>query len=250
MMPVYEEGRFVDAVKETVLANKAYLPTDEQGAMYIRPFMFASGPVLGVKPAEEYTFIVFVSPVGPYFKEGFKPIRLKISKEYHRAVAGGVGCVKAAGNYAAGMYPHSLAKADGYAEILYLDADNKHFEEVGAANFFLRKGDELATPSLDDKTILAGYTRESVLQIAADEGLKANARDVMLEEIESADECFCAGTAAVITPIGAVELDGREVVIGDGGVGKYSQIFYDKLNAIMLKEAEDKYGWVMTIGKK
>jgi branched-chain amino acid aminotransferase len=250
MMPVYDEGKFVDAVKETVLANKAYLPADEQGALYIRPVMFASGPVLGVKPAGEYIFLVIVSPVGPYFKEGFKPIKLKISKEYHRAVAGGVGCVKASGNYAAGMYPHSLAKEDGYAEILYLDSDNKHFEEVGAANFFLRKGNELATPSLDDKTILPGFTRASVLQLAEDEGLRAVERDVMLEEIYDADECFCAGTAAVITPIGAVNVDGRDVTIGDGGVGKYSQIFYDKLNAIMVKEAEDKYGWVTTIGKK
>jgi branched-chain amino acid aminotransferase len=160
MMPVYEEGKLVEAVKQTVLANKEYMPTADQGALYIRPVMFASGPVLGVKPADEYLFLVLVSPVGP-------------SKEYHRAAAGGVGCVKAAGNYAAGMYPNSLAKEDGYAEILYLDVDNKHFEEVGAANFFLRKGEELATPSLDDKTILPGYTRTSVLQLAADEGLNA-----------------------------------------------------------------------------
>jgi branched-chain amino acid aminotransferase len=250
MMPAYEERKFVAAVKDTVLANKAYLPTDRQGALYIRPVMFASGPVLGVKPAEEYLFLVFVSPVGPYFKEGFKPIKLKVSKEYHRAVAGGIGCVKAAGNYAAGMYPNSLAKADGFAEILYLDCQNKHFEEVGAANFFLRKGNELATPSLHDKTILPGFTRSSVLQLAEDEGLNALARDVMLEEVYEADECFCAGTAAVITPIGAVEIDGKDVTIGNGGVGKYSQIFYDKLNAIMVKKAEDKYGWVMTIGKK
>jgi branched-chain amino acid aminotransferase len=248
MMPAYDEDKFFDAISQTVLANKAYVPTDEQGALYIRPAMFASGPVLGVKPADEYIFLVFVSPVGPYFKGGFKPIRLKVSKEYHRAPAGGVGCVKAAGNYAPGMYPHSLAKQEGYAEILYLDVTNEHFEEVGAANFFLRKSDELATPSLDDKSILPGYTRASVLQLAADEGLKAVERDVMLPEIYDADECFCAGTAAVITPIGAVEIDGQEVVIGDGGVGKYSQFFYDKLNAIMIKEAPDKYGWVTTIG--
>jgi len=250
MMPAYDEDKFVDAVSQTVLANKAYVPTEEQGALYIRPAMFASGPVLGVKPADEYIFLVFVSPVGPYFKGGFNPIRLKISKEYHRAPAGGVGCVKAAGNYAPGMYPHSLAKQEGYAEILYLDVNNEHFEEVGAANFFLRKGDELATPSLDDKSILPGYTRASVLQLAADENLLTIERDVFLDEIYDADECFCAGTAAVITPIGAVNVDGKEVVIGGGGVGKYSRLFYDRLNAIMLKEAPDKYGWVTTIGKK
>ncbi|HUU55960.1 MAG TPA: branched-chain amino acid aminotransferase [bacterium] len=250
MMPAYEEGKFVNAVKETVLANKAYLPTDEQGALYIRPVMFASGPVLGVKPAAEYLYVVFVSPVGPYFKGGFNPIRLKVSTEYHRAPAEGVGCVKASGNYAAGMYPNSLAKEEGFAEILYVDVNHEHFEEVGAANFFLRKGDELATPSLEDKSILPGYTRESVLQLAADEGLKTAERDVMIPEIHEADECFCTGTAAVITPIGSVEVDGKDVTVGDGDVGKYSQIFYDKLNAIMLKEAEDKYGWVTTIGKK
>jgi branched-chain amino acid aminotransferase len=250
MMPAYDEDKFVDAVSQTVLANKAYVPTDKQGALYIRPVMFASGPVLGVKPADEYLFIVFVSPVGPYFKEGFHPIRLKISREYHRAPAGGVGCVKAAGNYAPGMYPNALAKKEGFAEILYLDVNNEHFEEVGAANFFLSKGDELATPSLDDKSILPGYTRSSVLQLAPAEGLVTIERDIFLDEIYDADECFCTGTAAVITPIGAVNVDGKEVVIGDGAVGKYSQLFYDRLNAVMLKEVEDKYGWVTTIGKK
>jgi branched-chain amino acid aminotransferase len=250
MMPAYDEGQFVEAVKQTVLANKVYVPTDEQGALYIRPVMFASGPVLGVKPADEYLFVVFVSPVGPYFKGGFHPIKLKVSKEYHRAPAEGVGSVKAAGNYAAGMYPNSLAKEEGYAEILYLDVNHEHFEEVGAANFFLRKGDELATPSLEDLSILPGYTRESVLQLAADEGLNAAERDVMLPEIYDADECFCTGTAAVITPIGVVNVEGEDVTIGDGGVGKYSRLFYDQLNAIMLKEAPDEYGWVTTIGKK
>jgi branched-chain amino acid aminotransferase len=250
MMPVYEVDRFVEAVKQTVLANKDYLPRDEQGALYIRPVMFAHGPILGVKPASEFTFLVFVSPVGPYFKGGFQPIKLKVSKEYHRAPAGGVGCVKAAGNYAAGMFPGSQAKHDGYAEILYLDVNNHHFEEVGAANFFLRRGDELATPSLEDKSILAGFTRDSVLTLAKDEGLKAAERDVELAEIHEAAECFCAGTAAVITPINVVNVDGRDVTIGDGGVGKYSRMFYDRLNAIMVKEAEDKYGWVMTLGKK
>ncbi len=250
MMPPYDVERFVAAVTQTVLANKAYVPPADKGALYVRPVLFAHGPILGVKPAAEYTFLVFVSPVGPYFKKGFQPITLKISKEYHRAPAGGVGCVKAAGNYAAGMFPSSRAKADGFAEVLYLDVNNEHFEEVGAANFFLRKGEELATPSLDDDSILPGFTRASVLQLAQDEGLKAVERDVRLEEIYEADECFCAGTAAVITPIGAVNVDGKDITIGDGGIGKYAQIFYDKLNAIMLKEAPDKYGWVVTIGKK
>lgn len=250
MMPPYPEDKFVAAVKDVVLANKEYIPPPEKGALYIRPVMFASGPVMGVRPADEYIFIVLVSPVGPYFKEGFKPIKLRVTREYHRAARGGVGCVKAAGNYAAGMFPSAQAKQAGYAEVLYLDNNNRHYEEVGAANFFLRKGDELATPSLADHSILAGFTRASVLTLAADEGLRAVERDVLVDEVRTADECFCTGTAAVITPIGAVNLDGVDITIGDGGVGKYARIFYDKLNAIMTKQAPDKYGWVVTIGRK
>jgi branched-chain amino acid aminotransferase len=250
MMPVYDEDDFMEAVAQTVLANKAYIPPSDKGALYIRPFLFAHGPILGVKPADEYTFMIFASPVGPYFKEGFKPIRLKLSKEFHRAPAGGVGSVKAAGNYVSGMYPSSLARKEGYAEILYLDVNNQHFEEVGAANFFLRKGDEVATPSLDSKSILPGFTRSAVLQIARDEGLQAVERDVLLEEIYEADECFCTGTAAVITPIGAVNVDGKDVKIADGQVGRYTQLFYDKLEAIMLKREKDTHDWVVTLGSE
>lgn len=250
MMAVYPEDNFVRAVTETVLANKDYVPPPDKGALYIRPVIFASGPVLGVRPADEFIFLVFVAPVGPYFKEGFKPIKLMVTREFHRAAAGGVGCVKAAGNYAAGMFPSSQAKAAGYAETLYLDNNNRYYEEVGAANFFLRKGTEVATPSLADKSILPGFTRESILALAKDEGLKAVERDVAVDEIRAADECFCAGTAAVVTPIGVVNLDGKDVTIGDGGVGKYTRIFYDKLNAIMVKKTPDKHGWVVTIGKK
>jgi len=250
MMPEYPVDKFVAAVSQTVLANKEYIPPPDKGALYIRPVMFASGPVMGVRPADEYIFIILVSPVGPYFKEGFKPIKLQVTREYHRAAFGGVGCVKAAGNYAAGMFPSAQAKRAGYAEVLYLDNNNHHYEEVGAANFFLRRGDELATPSLTSQSILPGFTRASVLQLAADEGLRAVERDILVDEVRTADECFCTGTAAVITPIGAIDLDGQEIGIGDGGVGKYAQIFYDKLNAIMTKQAPDKYGWVVTVGRK
>lgn len=249
-MPVYDEKKFVSAVKETVLANKDYIPPSDKGSLYIRPFMFGSGPVMGVKPADEFVFMVYVSPVGPYFPKGFMPIKLMVSREYHRAVNGGVGGVKASGNYCGGMYPSSLAKKQGYNEVLYLDGDNHHFEEVGAANFFLRKGNEVATPSLSDRSILPGITRNSVLQLARDKGLNVVERDVLVEEIIRADEAWCTGTAAVITPIGVVNLDNREQTIGNGDVGQYTRFFYDQLNAIQTKKTEDKYGWVVTIGKQ
>ena len=250
MMPPYPPDKFVAAVEQTVLANKAFIPPTDKGALYVRPFAFGSGPVMGVRPAEEYTFMVFVSPVGPYFKGGFHPIKLLASPDYHRAVAEGVGWVKAAGNYAGGLYPSSLAKKEGYAECLWLDQGHGHFEEVGAANFFVRKGDEVATPMLDDRSILAGITRASVLQLARDAGLKAVERDVLVDELTKVDEAWCTGTAAVITPIGVVNVGGADVTVGDGKVCKYTQLFFDELNAIQLKEVPDKYGWVVTLGKR
>lgn len=249
MMAPYDPEKFVRAVEETVRANRIFIPpTDTGGALYIRPFLFGSGPVLGVSPAAEYTFVIFVAPVGPYFKGGFKPIKLQVQYHYHRAVNGGIGSVKAAGNYVAGMLPAKKAKEQGFAEILYLDGANHHYEEVGAANFFLLKNNELATPELGDESILPGITRDSVLQLAKAEGLDTSERDILVDEIFEADESFCTGTAAVITPIGEISVFGRDHVIS-GEAGMLSKLFYEKLNAIMLKQAPDSYGWVETIGR-
>jgi len=249
MMPQYNPEKFVEAVEEVVRANKVYLPpTDSGGALYIRPFLIGSGPVLGVKPADEYTFMIFVAPVGPYFRGGFNPIRLKVQYHYHRAVNGGVGSSKAAGNYVAGMLPALNAKEEGFAEILYLDGTNHHYEEVGAANFFHLKNNELSTPELNDESILPGITRNSVLQLAEQEGLTVSERDILVDEIFEADECFCTGTAAVITPIGEVSVFGKDHVISEEA-GALSKLFYDKLNAIQLKQAPDDYEWVKTIGR-
>ena len=249
MMAQYDPLNFVEAVEETVRANKAYIPPPETGgALYVRPFLIGSGPVLGVAPASEYTFMIFVAPVGPYFKGGFKPIKLKVQYHHHRAVSGGVGSVKAAGNYAGGMYPAKLAKDEGFAEILYLDGANHHYEEVGAANFFLLKGNQLSTPDLADESILPGITRACVLQLAKDEGFTTVERDILVDEIFEADEAFCTGTAAVITSIGEVSVFGKSHVIGEE-VGTLTRLLYDRLSAIQLKEAPDRYDWVKTIGK-
>lgn len=250
MMPPYPPEKFVEAVKAAVLANKDYIPPYGKGSLYIRPFMFGSGPVMGVRAADDYTFMVFVSPVGPYYKGGLSPIKLQVNKKYHRAVGGGVGWVKAAGNYAAGLYPAAAAKKAGFADCLWVDGGNHHFEEVGAANFFVRRGDEVATPKLDDQSILAGITRASVMQLARDAGLKAVERDILLDEIDKVDEAWCTGTAAVITPIGAVNIDNKDLTIGDGNVGKYTRAFYDQLDALQTKQAPDKHGWVETLGKR
>ncbi|MCP4230649.1 MAG: branched-chain-amino-acid transaminase, partial [bacterium] len=248
-MAQFDQEKFVKAIEEVVRANKAYVPpTDSGGALYIRPFLIGSGPVLGVSPATEYTFVIFVAPVGPYFKGGFNPIKLQVQYHYHRAVNGGIGSVKAAGNYVAGMLPAKKAKEQGFAEILYLDGANHHYEEVGAANFFLLKGNELATPELGDESILPGITRDSVLQLAGDEGLRTSERDILVDEVFEADELFCTGTAAVITPIGEVSVFGKDHVISEEA-GTLSRLFYEKLNAIQLKREPDEYGWVKTIGR-
>lgn len=250
MMPPYDEAQFVAAVTETVLANREYLPGADQGALYIRPVMFATGQVLGVKPAEEYLFLIFVNPVGLFFTGGFSSVKLKVEKEFRRAAAGGIGYTKAAGNYAAGIYAGTAARKRGFVEVLYLDVTNKYIEETNMANFFLRRGEELATPSLEDGTILAGLIRDSVLKLAVRLGLKAAERKIRVEEIFEADECFCTGTGWVVVPVSTVNIDGKDVVVGDGGTGPYTRKIYDALIAIMLKEAPDEYGWVVTIGKK
>ena len=195
-MPPVPESIFVDAVEQCVQANLRWLPPMGRGAMYVRPLLMGSGPILGVAPAPSYRFLVYVTPVGPYFKGGVKAIDLLISDVHHRAAPGGSGGVKAIGNYAPGMMPSKDAKAKGYAEIIYLDAQTHTcIEEVGAANFFCVKDGVLYTPELTG-TILPGITRDSIIQLARHAGIEVHETKVTAEFAMSADEAFCCGTAA------------------------------------------------------
>ena len=207
------------------------------------PLIFGSGEILGVAPAPEYTFLVYTIPVGPYFKGGLKPISLKVSNEFHRAAPGGSGGVKAIGNYAPGMMPSKNAKAEGYAEIIYLDStEHKYIEEVGAANFFCVKDGVIYTPELTG-TILPGITRLSIIELARSLGYKVNETKVDIDFALNCDEAFAAGTAAVISSIGLIEHGEIKSTYNDGEIGEITLELYDALSGIMGGGLEDPFGW-------
>jgi branched-chain amino acid aminotransferase len=243
-MPPVPESIFIDAVEQVVQANIDYLPPMGRGAMYVRPLLMGSGPVLGVAPAPSYSFMIYVTPVGPYFKGGMKAIDLLISDEFHRAAPGGSGGVKAIGNYAPGMMPSKIAKSKGYAEVIYLDArTSTYIEEVGAANFFCVKDNVLYTPELTG-TILPGITRASIIALARHLGYDVHEEKVSAEFAMSADEAFCCGTAAVISPIGSITHEDKKVTYGDGTPGIMTTTLYDMLTGIQNEKQEDIFGWL------
>ena len=249
-MPPYDPAQYVERVKEVVKANVEYTPPYGKGALYIRPVMWGTGSMLGVAPAPSYTFIIWVNPVGPYFKTGFNPINLEITKKYHRAAPKGCGAAKTICNYAPTMLGALETKKNGYAQIIYLDAaKEKYIEEVGTANFFAVIDNVLVSPRAPkDGSILPGVTRKSVLQIAKDKlGMKVEERDVAYDEVFKASEVFCTGTAAVVTPIGSIAFEGKEHKYCNGKVGEITQKLYDLLTKIQLKEEDDPYGWVVKV---
>ncbi|MBU0573057.1 MAG: branched-chain amino acid aminotransferase [Candidatus Margulisbacteria bacterium] len=242
------EKYFVSAVEKTVKANERWIPPMGKGSLYIRPLLVGTGGILGVAPAPEETFFVYVSPVGPYFKGGLKTIDLLVSDEYHRVPSGACGSVKYIGNYANGMVPAMEAKQKGYSEVMYLDAQNHTFiEEIGAANAFFVKGQDLYTPKLGG-TILPGITRRSVLVIAQEMGLRVWETPVTIDFVmNEADEVFCTGTAAVISPVGSITHGCNEKVYNNREVGSVTRALYEALTGIQEQRLPDKHGWVHVI---
>ena len=251
LMPNYDGDKFIEAIKSVVLANKEYIPPyDSGGALYIRPLMIGSGPILGVKPALDYKLIIFTVPVGPYFPEGFKGIDLEISKEYTRAAPGGTGWAKTCCNYAGTMYPAKEAKGKGYSQIIYLDAVNKEYiEEVGAANFFAVINGKLITPRAEG-TILPGITRKSVLELASKKlGISVEERDISYKEVfdNSCSEAFCSGTAAVITPIRSIALEDKSRIFSKGEPGENTRKLYELLTGIQRLDVDDEFNWIVKV---
>ncbi len=246
-MPPVPEEMFLNAVKMTVRENIRWVPPIGKGALYVRPLLFGSGAILGVAPAPEFTFLVYVSPVGPYFKGGITPTSLRVSDEFHRAAPGGSGGVKAIGNYAPGMVPSKMAKKEGYSEIIYLDAVNhKYIEEVGAANFFCVKNGIISTPELTG-TILPGVTRASVMELAESKGYEVREEKIDVDYALDADECFCVGTAAVISSIGTIEHGDTVVEYCGGEVGPVAMEMYDSLTAIQQRRVPDQFNWTVEV---
>lgn len=249
-MPAFPKERFLDAIDQVVRANEAWVPPYGSGAtLYLRPYMFASGPVIGVKPSDEYQFRLFATPVGPYFKGGAKPLTLCVS-DFDRAAPRGTGHVKAGLNYGMSMHAGVMAKAAGYDENLFLDsATRTYVEETGGANFlFVTKDNEVITPKSD--TILPSITRRSLLYVAEHYlGLKVTQRPVKLTELEEFAECGLCGTAAVISPVGKIADHGKEICFASGmsEMGPVTKKLYDTLTGIQMGSVEAPDGWIRKI---
>ena len=249
-MPVFPEDKFVEAIAETVRANEDWVPPYGSGAsLYIRPYMFGSNPVIGVKPADEYQFRVFTTPVGPYFKGGAKPLTIKVS-DFDRAAPHGTGHIKAGLNYAMSLHAIVTAHAEGYAENMYLDpATRTKVEETGGANFlFVTKDGKVVTPKSD--SILPSITRRSLVHVAKEYlGLEVEEREVLFDEVKDFAECGLCGKAAVISPVGKIVDHGKEICLPSGmdEMGPVTKKLYETLTGIQMGRIEAPKGWIYTV---
>ena len=249
-MPVYPEDKFVEAVLRTIKANEAYVPPYGSGAtLYVRPYMFGSNSVIGVKPAEEYQFRILTTPVGPYFKGGVKPLIIRVS-DFDRAAPNGTGHIKAGLNYAMSLHAIVDAHKQGYDENMYLDAATRtKVEETGGANFlFVTKDGKVVTPK--SSSILPSITRRSLVQVAKEYlGLEAEEREVYLEELPDFAECGLCGTAAVISPVGKIVDHGKEICLPSGmsEMGPVTKKLYETLTGIQMGTIKAPEGWVVEV---
>jgi branched-chain amino acid aminotransferase len=250
MMPELPTEKFEEMVTKVVRLNEAYIPPYESGAsLYIRPLLIGTGAQVGVKPANEYLFIIFVSPVGPYFKGGFSANPYAITRKYDRAAPLGTGTYKVGGNYAASLRASKEAHDAGYSAEFYLDAKEKNFiDECGAANFFGIKNNTYITPQ--SSSILPSITNKSLMQLAEDMGLTVECRQIPIEELDTFEEAGACGTAAVISPIERIddlEMKRSYVISKDGKPGPICRKLYDTLRGIQYGDIEDRHGWVTVV---
>lgn len=252
-MPAVPEALFRRAVDGLVRVEEAWVPTAPGASMYIRPTMVATEGFLGVRPAQSYTFFVIVGPVDAYYAEGFAPVRIWVEREMCRVAVGGMGAAKTGGNYAASLYAAERAKKKGYAQVLWTDAkEHRYLEEVGTMNLFVRIGDEVVTPPLDGN-ILPGVTRDSVLTLLRERGVRVSERSITIDELRAAAqagtlrEVFGTGTAAVVSPVGVLGFEDGDLVVADGQPGELSVALHDEVVAIQRGRAEDTHGWVHAV---
>lgn len=252
-MPQIPAEDTIRYVSELVKTDQRWIPTEKGTSLYIRPTVIATESGLGVRPSKDYLFFVILSPVGPYFKEGFNPISVWVSQDFSRAGSGGTGAAKAGGNYGGSLLAAKLAAQKGYSQVLWLDAKEHRFvEEGGAMNIFFIINNKLVTPPLGG-TILPGITRKSLLEMAGDMGIEAEERPLdihdIAEGIASGDvtESFAAGTAAVISPVGTICLEGKDYVINNNQTGPWALKFFDTLTGIQRGDIEDSRNWTYRI---
>ena len=252
LMPPVPEDIFIDALKQFVLANAQWVPPKGQGTLYIRPIVFGSGPVLGLAPAKAFTFCIFGSPVGSYFKGNqLTPLKIKVEVDFTRAAPGGSGGIKAIGNYAPSLLTAKNAKGEGFDNMVYLDAaEQKYLEEIGTSNVFVVKGNTVMTPTCKgggapEDTILEGVTRDSIMQVCRDKGYNVVEKRISVDELFECDEFFTVGTAVVVSPIGEINYKGK--IKKWDKVGKITQDVYDTLVGIQTGTHEDKHGWTVYV---
>jgi branched-chain amino acid aminotransferase len=250
LMEPFPENLFRDALWQVITLNRKYVPPYGSGAtLYIRPLLFGSGPEVGVRPSAEYTFLVFVTPVGPYFREGVKPVDMMICRDVDRAAPLGTGTYKVGGNYAASLRALAAAKKGGYASAIFLDArEKKYIDECGPANFFGIKENTYITPK--SESILNSITNMSLIELAGAMGMKTERRNIPVGELSTFEEVGACGTAAVISPIRKIDDPGKNMVYEyckDGKPGKISMALYNKLVGIQLGDVADEHGWMSEV---
>ena len=252
-MPRIDEDLYVDTIKQLVAVDADWIPEKEGTALYIRPFIIGTEPCLGVRASKSYMFIVILSPVGPYYTGGLAPTKLYVEDQFVRAAKSGTGEAKCGGNYASGLKAQALALEKGFEQILWLDGnERKYVEEIGTSNAFFIIDDEVITAPLDG-TILPGITRDSVIHLLKDKGIKISERKITIDQIFNAaksgrlTEVFASGTAAVISPVGELSYKGEEIVIHGGEIGPVAQMLYDTLYGIQTGHHADPYGWTVGV---
>jgi len=253
-MPRFSVDQVLKALKALVYLDRQWIPAAEGSSLYLRPTMIGVDPFLGLKPADHYLFYIIMCPVGAYYAEGFDPTRIYVCRDYVRAVRGGVGDVKTAGNYAASMLASEKAKEHGCTQVLWLDAcERKYVEEVGTSNIFFQLGDTLITPPLSG-SILGGITRNSVIKLAQNWGIAVEERPISIDEVVEASqdgtlkESFATGTAAVISPVGELVYNDTPYPLNEGKTGPLSLRLFEELQAIQYGRAVDPFGWTVKVG--
>ncbi len=255
-MPQVDEKLALEALKQLITVEADWIPDAEGTSLYIRPFMISTESNLSVASSSTYRFMIVLSPVGAYYKEGINPVKILVENEYIRAVAGGTGTAKTAGNYAASLKAQEEADKKGYAQVLWLDGvDKKYVEEVGSMNVFFKINGEIITPALNG-SILEGVTRGSIIELLKHWNMPVTERRISMAEVREAhqngqlEEAFGTGTAAVISPIGELNWEGKQMIVNESKTGELSKKLYDTLTGIQLGEISDPFGWVTKITQK
>lgn len=253
-IPQVDEEALLEAIIKLIHVERDWVPELEGTSLYIRPFIIATDPFLGVRPASSYKLMIILSPVGAYYKEGINPVSIWVENEFVRAVRGGVGFAKTGANYAASLRAQMKAKEKGYSQVLWLDGiERKYVEEVGTMNVFFKIDGKIITPSLEG-SILPGVTRDSVIEVLKDWGEDVEERKITIQEVYEAseegtlEEIFGTGTAAVISPVGLLDWNGNKITINDSKIGPMAQKLYDTITGIQSGKLEDAYGWTVKVG--